>query len=136
MKKGASPIIATVLLIGITVTLSAIILLWGNMFFVALSPPINCEKVNFQADIYQENKLDIVNNGNLKIYGLVVKQKEEGNIEIIEEIIFDNPIKSGHAYTKIVKFSGNILVVPIIKTETEEGELSTCPDILGVEISN
>jgi len=136
MKKGASPIIATVLLIGITITLASIILLWGNMFFVALSPPINCEEVNFQADIYNENNLDIVNNGNIDLYGFVVKEIVGGTVKILEEIILNEPIKSGHAYTKIVDFSGNILVVPIIKTEKEEVELSTCPDIFGVEISN
>ena len=135
MKKGASPIIATVLLIGITITLASIILLWGNMFFVALSPPINCEEVNFQADIYNENNLDIVNNGNIDLYGFVVKEIDGGTVKILEEIILNEPIKSGHAYTKIVNFSGNILVLPIIKTETEE-EVSTCPDIFGVEISN
>ena len=59
----------------------------------------------------------------------------ELGIKILEEIILNEPIKSGHAYTKIVNFSGNILVLPIIKTETE-AELSTCPDIFGVEISN
>ena len=136
MKKGASPIIATVLLIGITITLASIILLWGNMFFVALSPPINCEEVNFQADIYNENNLDIVNNGNIDLYGFVIKEIGGGTVKILEEIILNEPIKSGHAYTKIVDFSGNILVVPIIKTEKEEVELSTCPDIFGVEISN
>ena len=135
MKKGASPIIATVLLIGITITLASIILLWGNMFFVALSPPINCEEVNFQADIYNENNLDIVNNGNIDLYGFVVKEIDGGTVKILEEITLNEPIKSGHAYTKIVDVYENILVVPIIKTETEE-ELSTCPDIFGVEISN
>ena len=135
MKKGASPIIATVLLIGITITLASIILLWGNMFFVALSPPINCEEVNFQADIYNVSNLDIVNNGNIDLYGFVVKEIDGGTVKILEEIILNEPIKSGHAYTKIVNFSGNILVIPIIKTETEE-EVSTCPDIFGVEISN
>lgn len=136
MKKGVSPVIATVLLVGITITLGALIFLWGNMFFVALAPPANCNKVNFQVGIY-ENNFDIVNIGNENIYGVVIKKIEEGSIKILEEINLEEPIKSGHSYTASLGVSGNLLIIPIIQTEaTEKKVLSICPDKFGVEVSS
>ena len=99
MKRGDSQVIATVFLIGITMTLGAIIFLWGNMFFVALSPPVNCERVNFEAGIF-ENNLDIMNNGNENLHGFVIKQIDEGSVEIIEKINLETPLESGRAYTQ------------------------------------
>ena len=135
MKKGASQIIATVLLIGITITLASIILVWGNMFFVALAPPVNCERVNFEAGIFGNN-LDIMNNGNENLHGFVIKQIEEGSIEILEEINLEEPINSGYSYTTSLEVSGKILIIPIIQLEDEEKTLASCPDNFGIEIEN
>jgi len=136
MKKGVSPVIATVLLIGITITLGALIFLWGNMFFVALAPPANCNKVNFRAGIFESN-LDIMNNGNKDLHGLLIKKIEKGSMEILEKINLDEPIKSGYSYTTPLTISGNLLIVPIIQTEaTEKKVISICPDKFGVEVSS
>ena len=136
MKRGDSQVIATVFLIGITMTLGAIIFLWGNMFFVALSPPVNCERVNFEAGIF-ENNLDIMNNGNENLHGFVIKQIDEGSVEIIEKINLEEPIKSGHSYTTSLDVSENLLIIPIIQTKsTEEKVIAICPDNFGVEVSS
>ena len=135
MKKGASQIIATVLLIGITITLASIILVWGNMFFVALAPPVNCERVNFEAGIFGNN-LDIMNNGNENLHGFVIKQIDEGSVEIIEKINLETPLKSGRAYTQGGGYTSKILVVPIVQLENEEETLASCPDNFGIEIEN
>lgn len=133
MKRGASQMIATVLLIGITITLASIILVWGNLFFIALAPPVNCDKIDFQAGIYETN-LNIINVGNEYLYGVVIKKINDGSLKVLEEIIFEEPIKSGYSYTEEISFLGNILVVPIIETDTEEEILATCQDRFGVEI--
>ena len=136
MKKGASQIISTVLLISITITLAAIILAWGNMFFVALSPPANCDKVNFRAGIFESN-LDIRNKGNKDLRGFVIKKIERGSIEILKEINLDEPIKSGYSYTTALDISGNLLIVPIIQTESTENKIiATCSDKFGVEVTS
>ena len=135
MKRGDSQVIATVFLIGITMTLGAIIFLWGNMFFVALSPPVNCERVNFEAGIF-ENNLDIMNNGNENLHGFVIKQIDEGSVEIIEKINLETPLKSGRAYTQGGEYTSKILVVPIVQLENEEETLASCPDNFGVEVSS
>ena len=136
MKKGVSPIIATVLLVGITITLGALIFLWGNMFFVTLAPPANCDKVNFKAGIFGSN-LDIMNNGNEDLYGLLIKKIEKSSIEILEEINLEEPIKSGHSYTTSLAVSGNLLIIPLIQIEsTEKKVIAICPDKFGVEVSS
>ena len=136
MKKGASQIIATVLLIGITITLASIILVWGNLFFVALSPPANCEKVNFEAGIHDGDILDIANRGDEYLSGFVVYKILDGETTQLEKIFLNEPLKSG--YSKHIplsqEVSGNFLIIPIIQLEDEERTLASCPDNFGIEI--
>ena len=136
MKKGASPIIATVLLIGITITLAYIILLWGNMFFVTLSPPVNCDNLRFQAGVFEDGNLDIFNSGNEEIYGITIKEVTKSSTKILEEIKLEKSIKPGHSYTRKGDYPKNIILIPIIKEYNDGEGLIACPDSFGIKLGS
>ena len=80
MKKAISPLIATVLLIGFTVALAAVIMTWGQGFTKKITSEtettteqaLQCTKVNFEISSADctDNKLTITNNGNTEIKSL------------------------------------------------------------------
>ena len=137
MKKGVSSIIASVLLIGITVTLASIILVWGNLFFVALSPPSNCGEIEFRAAIYNNGHLDLVNDGNREFLGAVINQIGNGEITQLYEVILGEPLPPGYSNTKELpqNISGNLLIVPIVQIPGKTNA-TICPDRFGIEISS
>ncbi len=78
-KRGVSPVIATVLLIGLVMVLAVIIFFWARGWLTEkiekFGQPIEkaCENVDFDADLIEEN-LQIINRGNTPISGFDVKQ--------------------------------------------------------------
>ncbi len=139
--KGVSEIVSAVLLISIVIVLATIIFFSAKSFVVSLGPAgVSCNEVNFEAGIFQ-NKLDILNNGNIPLYGFVIKQTKEGSIKIISEKNLNNPLEGGYSISVemngILNFNEkkNLLIVPIISEETVEEEiLYTCPDEFGIEV--
>src|SRR3989344_1647407 len=88
MRKGVSPIIATVLLIAITVSIAFLIFSFGNKFITQLSPAPDCSEVIYKAGIYETIKgyiLEIDNAGNIDIEGfnfiISDESKGENNIQ-------------------------------------------------------
>ena len=85
MKKGVSPVIATVILLTLTILLGAIIFNSSMDFIADLSPPAECPDVFFEAGIYSENSnliLEINNIGNTNIAGIeIVADNQQGTIE-------------------------------------------------------
>ena len=138
-KKGVSPIISAVILIGIGVILAGIIFLWANTFLSILSSPaLSCNEVNFKAGVFCEEGncfLDIVNRGNVALYGFVVKSIEEGAV-VVEETL-ETFVESGDSnsieLSKVYEGGGRLLIAPIVLDE--EGEESICADNYGIEIS-
>lgn len=56
MKKGISPLIATVLLIGFTIVLAVIVLQWGSSFFQKTTTETGCDvDLNMQCTDYLTN---------------------------------------------------------------------------------
>ena len=111
MRKGVSPIIATVLLIAITVSLAFIIFSSGKEFLTQLSPPPNCEGVVFEAGIYETADgyvLEINNQGNEDIEGfsLIIKDELKGETDL-EAINFI--VEKGQSISKEINFEYNIL---------------------------
>ncbi len=139
-RKGVSPIIATILLVAIVVVLAIIIFLWARGFVAEKAQKfdraieISCPDVVFESGIFLNNGeylIDIVNRGNVPIYGLSIKKITRGSVEIKE--IFQNTIGNGESasFSLGTNFQEgeNILVVPVILGETSGGKVAyTCPD--------
>ncbi len=85
MKKGVSPVIATVILLTLTILLGFIIFSSSSKFIAELSPPADCPEVVFEAGLYQENNklfLEIDNTGNINIAGIELSADNQlGSIE-------------------------------------------------------
>jgi flagellin-like protein len=138
MKKGLSPVIGSVLLIVITITLGIIIFSWSNSFVKNLSPPIDCSEVSFKAGVFTNtdsrgntvNVLEIDNTGNRDISGFLIENKDttSDSTNIIE---IDIPVLTGKSETININFEpkDEVFVIPkIIKSDNE----FTCPDSSGV----
>jgi hypothetical protein len=91
-KKGISAVIASVLLILLVIAMALIISLWSRGFFgeqiEKFDRPIDtyCEDVSFDAQrIHGEggfDSLEVINRGNVNIYGFEVKLTYKGNSEV------------------------------------------------------
>ncbi|MEM4325794.1 MAG: archaellin/type IV pilin N-terminal domain-containing protein [Candidatus Pacearchaeota archaeon] len=83
-KKALSPVIATVLLIGIVIVLALIVFIWFKSFtkeaitkFGGRNVELICQDVNFDAS-YSNGILSVSNRGNVPIYDLKLKLEEQG----------------------------------------------------------
>ena len=146
-KKGISPLIATVLIIGFTVALAAVIMTWGQSFSKGIqeqteetsTQQITCaQDVMFDIKSVCETttngiyKITIANNGNKKIDGFKVRYYESTDDVIPKDVPFgvgtlagidafgiesDATVASGQSDVKKIE------VMPII---TIEGKQITC----------
>ncbi len=143
-NKGVSPIIATVLLITLTIIAGTILLNFGSDYLKQLSPPPDCSGVNFDAGIYRESNgnlnLEISNTGNAKIEAITIQIKDENeNIELKEIPI---SVESSESKKQTIEFTisenSEIRIIPQVKNTQDK--LVQCPDfsklILLVNIGN
>ena len=85
-KRGLSPVIATVLLIGIVVVSGLITFTWFKGFTQEAvtksgqNAQLVCNDVGFEAS-YSGNSLFISNDGNIPIYGVLLKIEGPGGFE-------------------------------------------------------
>lgn len=91
-KRGLSAVIASVLLIALVLVIALMIFLWSKGFLgeqiEKFDKPIKtyCEKIIF--DVYRVNgtggydTLEVINRGNVNIYGFEVKMSSGGNSEV------------------------------------------------------
>lgn len=144
-KRGVSPIVATTLLIAIVVILAVIIFLWARGFISEKVQKFDraidlaCDDVNFEAGIAVGNtgnyELDVINRGNVPLYGFDVKILGKGQVLVNE--ILDSTVTIGDGATislenTDVAGGDDLLVVPIILGESEKGKVAhTCPDQFG-----
>ncbi|MFH1501307.1 MAG: archaellin/type IV pilin N-terminal domain-containing protein [archaeon] len=95
VKKGVSPVVATVLLIAIVVMIAIIIFLWARGFvketFEKQGKPAYqaCEQVNLEIVLSTSNtgNLEVVNRGNIPIYMVDLKKIGSGRVETQSEKI-------------------------------------------------
>lgn len=143
-KRGVSPVIATVLLILIVIVLAAIIFLWARGFVSesveknGRAVELSCENVNFQAEDFacpgSTCVIDVVNRGNIPIYGFDVKIRKTG-----ETLVENRPGRTvglgGSISIDIgndVDLGNEVNVVPMILGETDGGKVvHTCEDRFG-----
>ena len=150
-KKGLSPVIATVLLIAIAVVLALIIFLWAKGFvgekIMKFDETIenSCKDVSFEVEAIAEvgeKVINIVNRGDVPIYGIVVRKKGIGSVEEIKTLQESDmtTIKSGETASvglpEGIDAGDEIVAVPIILGKTAGGETTksyTCDDNYGVK---
>jgi flagellin-like protein len=143
-KRGISPVIATVLLIVLVIIIILIIWLWARSFIseslVKNGEPADraCELVNFDAE-YVNDKINLVNNGNVPIYGITVMQKGLGSVKEVSSIDALN-LASGETKTSSltgVSSGDTVILVPVVLGENDQGNKIAypCDSKYGLEIS-
>jgi flagellin-like protein len=149
-KKGVSPVIATILLIAIVIILAIIIFLWARGFVAEKAQKegraveFSCSETNFDAGVFyddgDEKYLDIVNDGNIPLYGFEIKEFGTGTV-IVQEIIPQHTITIGDSATRALNTDfengDSLLIVPIILGQTDDGVkiAHTCTDEVGVAVT-
>ena len=152
-RKGLSPVIATVLLIGIVIALALIIFLW---FRGTMEPAITkfdknielvCqEDVDFDASYSSTGGLQIVNSGKSPIFSFKVRIiREDGEYETkdIGDIATDSwpgdGLKQSGSFSSAISGTTNgdkLLLIPVLLGSSEEGDVAfTCKEETGVKVN-
>jgi flagellin-like protein len=126
-KKGLSPVIATTLLVSITLVLAVIIFFWARSFVGETiekndrAIEQSCELVDFFVEARDE-RLFVTNIGSVPIYAIEMRIKGVGEVkEIGQTGTTIGPGQSGDFPLPEEAESGNtIIAVPILLGETSE----------------
>jgi len=132
-KKALSPVIATVLLVSLAIVLGTIIYSFNVGFLANLSPPANCDRMAFKAEISNSN-LDITNLGRLPITEAIIKLKTPGSLETIETIT--HTISPGRTESIPLSESYSQEEYIISPQITVEDKQRNCPDEFSQTIKN
>jgi flagellin-like protein len=145
-KKGLSPVVATVLLIGIVIVIGLIVFLWFRGIseeaitkFEGTNVKLVCEDVQFEATS-SGNNLYISNVGNVPIYKMKAKLSGAGtySTEILETNWPDLGLTQGGVYAGSVSLTGSeteALLIPVLLGSTEQGEKAyTCEERFGYKL--
>ena len=122
-KRAVSPVITTVLLVLIVLTLAILIIVWGTQFIPEklskFGNPIEdgCSNVQFTASL-QEGKLYLVNTGDVYIHKVGLKSKGAAKSTIDPNEVSMNP---GDAESIDFDSTGvdELEIIPILLGETE-----------------
>ena len=147
LKRGLSPVIATVLLISLALILAVIVFLWARGFIEEkiqkFGEPIEraCEDVSFSVDVdSSNNEIKLTNMGTVPLYGVEIRKKNDlsGVISKVGTAYFDEQgsgtdeekkgIPKGSEETAAIDFEGSAninpneiaFIIPILLGETEE----------------
>lgn len=139
MRKGVSPIIATVILIAITVTLGYIVYNSSTEFIAQLAPAPYCERVSFEAGLHQSRgiySLEVTNSGNEIIEGFNLQIKDEfENVDVQKIDLVVNPGQSVSQEINLEDISRKQLsLTPIIKNA--EGKATPCDYIFAKPLNS
>ena len=140
-NKGVSPMIATVLLIGMVVVIALIIFLWFKGFsqeaIVKFDKNVElvCDKVKFEAS-YSGDTLAVSNIGNVPVYNIKVKILENGNFETKDLNDLSSNWKNaglnpGRVFSDDISSSigsaDSVTLTPVLVGSSEKGERTfTC----------
>ncbi|MEK6800430.1 MAG: archaellin/type IV pilin N-terminal domain-containing protein [Nanoarchaeota archaeon] len=146
VKRGLSPVIATMLLVALTLVLATIIFLWARNFVGESIQKDGreigsfCEQVAFNAET-AGNKINIENLGDIPIFAVEIKKKKVvGEIKEIGTI--EQSISSGQSaeieipneIQNEISLGDKITVTPILLGETETHKKAHVCEDYGVEI--
>ncbi len=147
-KRGVSPIIATILLIALTIIIALIVFQWMKGFtkeaitkFDGTNIELVCNDVQFEAS-YSNGNLVISNIGNVPIYDFNVKSEYPGGHETTDLTTMDlqwNGILPGGIFSKDIPIQPDtttITLIPILLGVNKDGEQKTqvCDERNGKEI--
>jgi len=129
MKRGISPVIATVLLIAIVVVLALLIFWWAKGWIEEavkkegrLSDQV-CDEINLDLQ-YSGTELQVINEGTIPVYKLEIIKKSGGSID---RQAYTDGLSVGKSAIIDVGSYEKIEVIPVILGETESGKkLYTC----------
>ncbi len=138
-NKAISSIIATVLLIALTIVTGTLILRFGNEYLKQLSPPADCSQVNFEAGIYEEIdetfSLEISNTGNKEIQSFIMEIKDTNqNIELKEIPISVVPSESKRQNLNFT-ISENLKIYLIPQVKNTQDKIVPCSTEVSKSIS-
>lgn len=152
-KKGVSPVIATVLLIGMVVVLALIVFVWMRALaqetvtkFGSENIELACDDVSFEAS-YDSGVLSVSNIGSVPIFQLSVKVSKLGShttmaIKHTSSEEYNWPrygLNTGEIYSEAVSgLSGaeEIKVIPVLLGNAEDGKKRTytCSENFGYRV--
>ena len=124
-KRAVSPVVSTILLIGIVFVLAAIIFLWARGFIKEevekFGEPAtrSCDKIDFNVEI-NGNNVFVTNRGNVPIYKFAVNEFREGR----SDIVYSEPInldigESGNFSETFGSDISKIIVTPVVLGKTK-----------------
>ncbi|MDP2673006.1 MAG: type IV pilin [Nanoarchaeota archaeon] len=147
-KRGVSPVIATILLIALTIIIALIVFQWMKGFtkeavtkFDGTNIEIVCNDVQFDASYSDDGTLTISNLGNVPIYNFDVKAEYDGGhdtLDLKENSNFGDGLSQGGVIS--VPFDASnynkIILIPILLGVNKDGEQKTqaCDERQGKEI--
>ena len=144
-KRSVSPVVATVLLIGIVIAIAIIIFLWmrgltkeavtKDLGFGDENIELACDDVVFRADYYNDN-LEITNDGNIPIEDFKIKSK--GSTEYLSDLSDETTrVRQGRTKSfEVDGLEGEIILIPVLRGDSESGEQDyTCSEMYGVKVS-
>ncbi len=153
-KKGVSPVIATVLLIGIVIALGVIVFFWFSSFTQEAITKFNgeniqlvCNDVQFQASYSSGGDLAFSNSGNVPIFSFNVQiQGAAGSFttQDIKNLISNWPssgLRTGGVFSGNIasKINGatQIVLIPVLRGTVSNGDQKSfiCPDQYGYKVS-
>lgn len=132
-KRGVSPVIATVLLIGMVIALALIIFLWMRTFtkevitkFDGENVELVCDRIEIQAS-YSANQLSVSNIGNVPIYDLKIKESSAGgystqSLRDISDQWEKYGLNPGGAFSDSVSLYGDLTLVPVLIGNSDKGK--------------
>src|SRR3989344_2681135 len=142
-KRGISPLIATVLIIGFTVALAAVVMTWGNTFVrettdstrEATQNALLCANLNFLIDNYGctgdplvLNTITLANNGEKVLQEVVLRGTKQDNTVVTETLTTNLASFGVQTYTVPVSLQNAVKIEAIAKVQTDTGEVITCAD--------
>ncbi len=151
-KRGLSPVVATMLLVSVTLILAVIIFFWARNFIgeniqkQGRAVELLCDDVNFKAEAYREvtggdMKLFIENLGSVPINGVEIKEEVAvGEIKKVETIPGGGTLTAGQTssfdLSAQIGSGDKIIITPILLGETStEKKSHICGEEYGVEIT-
>ena len=147
MKKGVSPVIATVLLIGLTIAIGTTIFLGAKkmqqktILVEGENAGLACDTVSFEAT-YSDERIYLSNTGNIPLHNFKIKISKGSayETEYIDQITSDwgDGIEGGGGFSSDIDLDFDvekIVLIPILLGDSEGGkETFECPEWDGLLI--
>ena len=139
-KKALSPVIATVLLIAMTMVIGLIVFLWFKGLteeqitkFGGTNIKLVCDDVYFEAEyVSSSGTLSILNSGNIPIYNFKIKESGQGSFTTSDigdlssswKNQFSTGLNQGAVFSDEISFSGyeEVILIPVLIGNTEKGK--------------